>query len=166
LIRVILKAAGNDVEKAYNVDCENNPHAMLTSTISGCLPCKRIFFLKWKPDKDEVKLRQSLIDLIRTVMQELESNHFTSIAFPAIGCGQHGCSVNLVVKTMVNEMKQILLTRNLRTTVKFVIQSNQQNVYDEFCKQLLKTRDGKFMMFLFEKECLNPLTEQIILVNQ
>lgn len=71
------------------------------------------------------------------------SHNFRSIAFPAIGCGKHGCSVKTVVKTMVEEMKKQLIQRNQNWTVKFVIQPNQGDVYDEFCKQVLKTEDGK-----------------------
>ncbi|CAF0956028.1 unnamed protein product [Didymodactylos carnosus] len=43
------------------------------------------------------------------------------VAFPAIGCGKHGCSVDVVVKTM----------------------PEQQNIFDEFCKQVLASQVGK-----------------------
>jgi hypothetical protein len=36
-------------------------------------------------------------------------------------------------------MKQEIEDRKLPWTVKFIIQPNQQNVYDEFCKQLLSS---------------------------
>jgi hypothetical protein len=44
---------------------------------------------------------------------------------------------------MVKEMKTQLKKRNLPWTVKFVVQPDQLNVYDEFCKQILTTYDGK-----------------------
>jgi hypothetical protein len=69
------------------------------------------------------------------------SYNFTSIAFPAIGCGEHACSVDIVVKTMVREMKKQITTRKLPWTVKFIIQPNQQNVYDEFCKHLISSEN-------------------------
>jgi hypothetical protein len=152
LIQAIIGAAGNEVQTAYNVECKNNPHSILISTLPGCLPCKRIFFLKWKPTDDEATLRQSLVDLIRNVIQHLIPYNFTSIAFPAIGCGQFGCSVDLVVKTMVKEMKSQLIIRNLPLTVKFVVQPNQQNIYDEFCKQVLTTQNdrGKILLLLLQ----------------
>ena len=142
LIRAITEAAGDDVQTAYNAERQNNMHSILTSTVPGRLPCKRIFFLEWKPDNDQAKLRQSLIDLIWIVIQHLIPYNFTSIAFPAIGCGEHGCSVDLVVKTLVKEIKNQLIMRDLALTVKFVIQPNQQNIYDEFCKQVLTTHNG------------------------
>jgi O-acetyl-ADP-ribose deacetylase (regulator of RNase III) len=83
------------------------------------------------------------------VMQHLIQYNFTSIAFPAIGCGEHGCSIDVIVKTMVNEIKNQLIMRNLPLTVKFIIQPNQQNIYDEFCKQVLATQNSKFSSFLF-----------------
>lgn len=76
------------------------------------------------------------------------SYKFTSLAFPALGCGKHGCSVDIVVKTLVKEMKNQLTMRNLPLTVKFVIQPDQQNIYDEFCKQLLTIQDGIVKIFL------------------
>jgi hypothetical protein len=42
---------------------------------------------------------------------------------------------------MVREMKQQIEKRKLPWTVKFIIHPNQQNVYDEFCKQLLSLSD-------------------------
>jgi hypothetical protein len=111
----------------------------MISTPPGHLHCKRIFFLKWEPDEDPELLRQSIADLISNVIQNARSHKFTSIAFPAIGCGEHACSVDIVVKTMVKKMKQEIEDRKLPWTVKFIIQPNQQNVYDEFCKQLLSS---------------------------
>ena len=82
-----------------------------------------------------------------TVVQNVKAHNFSSIAFPAIGCGQHGCSVDVVVETMVLEMKKHLVKRNLPWTVKFIIQSDQENVYNEFCTQVLNTQDGKMKVF-------------------
>ncbi|CAF4927004.1 unnamed protein product, partial [Rotaria sp. Silwood1] len=88
----IIKVAGDEVKASYDTQHENNPNSILISTPSGVLPCKRIFFVKWQPDKNEVILRQSLVDLIGIVIQNVISYKFTSCAFPALGCGQHGCS--------------------------------------------------------------------------
>ncbi len=146
-MRAILEAAGDDVKKAYNLECQNKSHGILISTVPGDLPCKRIFFLEWKPDIDEEKLRQSLVDRVWMAMQHLIQYNFTSIAFPAIGCGEHGCSIDVIVKTLVKELKNQLIMRNLPLKVKFVIQPNQQNIYDEFCKQVLTTQNSIFNFF-------------------
>lgn len=146
-MRAIMEAAGGEIQTAYNTERQNEKHSLLISTGPGRLPCKRIFFLEWKPDNDNAKLRQSLIDLTWIVIQHLTPYNFTSIAFPAIGCGAHGCSVDLVVKTLVKEIKNQLMMRNLPFTVKFVIQPDQQNIYDEFCKQVLTKADGTVKIF-------------------
>ncbi|CAF3757348.1 unnamed protein product [Rotaria magnacalcarata] len=138
----IIKAAGKQCQSAYNTELENRPHSILIAIPPGALPCKQILFVKWKPDKDDKILQQSLVDLISIVVQNVISYKFTTFAFPAIGCGQHGCSVDIVVKTMVREMKNHLVQRDLAWRVKFVVQPNQENVYDEFCTQLLTTQDG------------------------
>ena len=149
LIKAITKVAGAEVQKAYHTEYDNNSNAVLISTPAGALPCKRIFFIKWQPSIDKDALRQSLVDLIWTVMQNMLSHKFTSLAFPAIGCGKHGCSVDVVVKTLVKEMKNQLIMRKLPLTVKFVIQPEQTNIYDEFCKQLLTSEEGIVTIFFY-----------------
>ncbi|CAF3464517.1 unnamed protein product, partial [Rotaria sp. Silwood2] len=147
LTDAIIKAAGEKIQKVYDNELENHPNSVLIATPSGALLCKQIFFVKWDSDPDEEILRQSLVDLMYTVVQNVKSHNFTSIAFPAIGCGKHGCSINIVVKTMVLEMKRHLITRNLSWTMKFVVEPDQENIYDEFSKQVLTTQDGKTKVF-------------------
>ncbi|CAF1074783.1 unnamed protein product [Rotaria sordida] len=139
----IIKAAGDEVETAYEIEYRCNPNSILISTPPGKLPCQRIFFLRWEPDADDSILRQSIIDFIWNIIQNVISCNYTSIACPAIGCGGYGCSVDIVVKTIVQEIKNQLKTRNLALTVKFVIRPEQQNIYDEFCKQVLASEEGK-----------------------
>ncbi|CAF1167765.1 unnamed protein product [Rotaria sordida] len=97
----------------------------------------------WEPDADDSILRQSIIDFIWNIIQNVISCNYTSIACPAIGCGGYGCSVDIVVKTIVQEIKNQLKTRNLALTVKFVIRPEQQNIYDEFCKQVLASEEER-----------------------
>lgn len=162
-----MDAAGQEVKTAYSTECENNPNVILISTPSGQLPSKRIFFVKWEPDKDDNRLRQSLIDLIWNVIQNIMVYKFTSIAFPAIGCGKHACSVDTVVETLVNEMKKQIKTRDLPLMVKFVIQNDQQDIYDKFCKQILATEEGNrmlfFRMFLLHYSSLLDITDSMSL---
>ncbi|CAF5044035.1 unnamed protein product [Rotaria sp. Silwood1] len=143
LTQTIIEAAGDEVKTTYETESKRNPNSILISTPPGQLSCRRIFFLKWKPDADDSILRQSIIDFIWNVIQNIISCNYTSVAFPAIGCGGYGCSVDIVVKTMVREIKNQLKTRNLSLTVKFVIQPEQQNIYDEFCKQVLASKKSE-----------------------
>lgn len=142
----VIRAGGRELQMAYNAECKNNPHSILISTPSGALPSKRIFFIDWQPHQDHAKLRRSLVDLMQNVIQNVMGHKFTSLAFPAIGCGKYTCSVDIVVKTLVIEMKNQLLTRDIQLVVKFVIESDQQIIYDEFCKEVLATQDGMIVL--------------------
>ena len=142
----VIDAAGDQIRTAYNIEHDSNPHSILISTPSGALPSKRIFFVKWQPDKDAAKLQQSLVDLIQNVIQNVMAHKLTSLAFPAIGCGKYACSVDVVVRTLVNEMKNQLSMRDLQLTVKFVIQSDQKSIYDEFCEQILAAQEGMILL--------------------
>ncbi|CAF1095502.1 unnamed protein product [Rotaria sordida] len=141
LKRAIMNAAGSDVQMAYAKEYKSNPDSLTLSISSGQLPCKRIFFVKWEPNTDKEVLQQSIVDLIWNVIQNIILYKFTSVAFPAIGCGKHGFSKEILVKTMVREIKNQLKMRNLPLTVKFVIEPEQPEIYDEFCKQVLSSQE-------------------------
>jgi O-acetyl-ADP-ribose deacetylase (regulator of RNase III) len=146
LKQAILTQAGIEVQTAYETEYQHDPNSSLISMPPGQLPCKRIFFLKWQPNTDEGILRQSIVDFIWNVIQNVITNNYTTIAIPAIGCGKHNCSLDIVVKTMVNEIKEQLKLRHLPLTVTFVIQSEQKNVYGEFCKQLFASGYDKALI--------------------
>lgn len=60
---------------------------------------------------------------------------------PAIEYGKHDGSLDTVVKIMVLAMRTRLIKRNISWKKNFIIQPDERTVYDEFCKQLLSTRD-------------------------
>ncbi|CAF1643231.1 unnamed protein product, partial [Didymodactylos carnosus] len=138
LLQYIMIEAGQSVKEAYYTEIRNYPNAVVISTAPGNLPCKKIFFISWMPDNDKNTLRQSVIDLVSNAIQNALAHNFTSIAFPAIGCGEYGCSVDVVVKTLVREAKNQLTIRNVPLTISFIIQEDKQNIYDEFCKQVVQ----------------------------
>ncbi|CAF0819065.1 unnamed protein product [Rotaria sordida] len=142
LTQILMKAGGDEVEIAYYQAYINNPNSLIISTPSGQLPCKRIFFIKWEPNRDPELLQQSVIDLIWNVIQNVISYNYNSIAFPALGCGKHACSIDIIIKTMIREMKKEIQMRKLSWLVKFIIEPNHQNIYDEFCKQLLSSNES------------------------
>ncbi|CAF2060473.1 unnamed protein product [Rotaria magnacalcarata] len=137
LQKAILDAAGEESQRAYDKELKTHSNATLFTLPSGALPCKKIFLVTWMPDKDEKVLQRSLTDLIYTVVLNTQQHNFTSIALPAIGCGKIGCSMEIVVKTMVHAMKANPMERSLPWKVKFVVETTQAKVYEEFCKQLL-----------------------------
>lgn len=139
LRQILLKAAGDQARSVYNREQAVNPNASVIITPPGHLQCKKIFFFNWEPNKNKDILRKSIADLIANVVKNVHSQKCTSLAFPALGCGEYACAVDIVVKTMVKEMKQQIEQNNLPWTVKFVIHPSQQHVYDEFCKQVLSS---------------------------
>lgn len=71
---------------------------------------------------------------------------YSSIAFPAIGCGEHNCSVDVIVETMVHSIRKELKKRKLAWTVKFIIEHHKQNVYNEFCRQASTPEKSKTLI--------------------
>ncbi|CAF1181529.1 unnamed protein product [Adineta steineri] len=121
LKEAILRAAGNEVRTEYETQLKHDPNLIVISTSSGQLPCKRIFFIKWRPNEHEPILQQSIRDFIWIVIHNVVSCKYKSIAFPAIGCGLHGCSEEIVVKTMVKELKKMLTEKKLALTLFTII---------------------------------------------
>ena len=138
----ILEVAGCEIQTSYNIELLNNPNSSLLTTPPGDLLCKAIFFLKWQPTNDETTLRQSIVDLIWSVIQNTILYNFTSIAFPTIGYETFNCNIDSLIPMMVKEMKQQLIKTDLPLTVKFVSQPNQDTIYNEFCKQVLTIQEG------------------------
>lgn len=138
----ILDEAGSEIYTSYNIELLSNPDSSIIITPPGDLSCKAIFFLKWQPTNDETTLRQSIVDLIWTVFQTALEYNYTSIAFPTIGYESFGCSIDVMIRTMVKEMKTQLIKTGLPLTIKFVAEPDQNTIYDEFCKQVLTTQEG------------------------
>lgn len=52
--------------------------------------------------------------------------------------------MDILIRTMVKEMKNQLIKTNLPWTIKFAVEPNQNTIYDEFCKQVLTIHEGIF----------------------
>ncbi len=68
------------------------------------------------------------------VIKKAASEQYRSVAFPAIGCGEYGCSINLVAQTFVRQIQQLLTKYPI--SVLFVIQPERMDVYEEFREQI------------------------------
>ena len=120
-------------------------------TSSGDLHCKQIFFIQWKSATNEQTLRESFVDLISMIVQNMKKFHHTSIALPAIGCAQDDCSVGIIAKILVREMARQLIHRNLSWRMKFVIDPRDKHVYIQFCEQLSAIADVKGKILVIEQ---------------
>jgi hypothetical protein len=72
--------------------------------------------------------------LVSDVIKTAASENYKSIAFPAIGCGEYGCSISVIAQAFVREVEQQLITYPI--AISFVIQPNKINIYEEFQKQV------------------------------
>ncbi|CAF1378181.1 unnamed protein product [Rotaria sp. Silwood1] len=142
LKKIIMNAAGDKAKLMYNTEYKKNPNSPLISIPSCQLACNRIFFIKWQPDKNLAILRKSITDFVSIVIQNTIAYQFSSIALPIIGCGQHGCPVNLMAKTMIAEIKKQLTISNVPMIVKFIVEPEREHVYQTFCKQIEATQEG------------------------
>ncbi|CAF1208361.1 unnamed protein product [Rotaria sordida] len=139
LRQIVIMEGGEEVYGAYEKENKTNPDCLLISTPPGNLPCKRIFFLKWVPDENENLLRQSIVDFIWNVIQNVLAYKFDSIAFPPIGCAHSNISTSIIIQTLINQLIYQIKNRNLSLTVKFIILPDQDEIYQEFHQELLKT---------------------------
>lgn len=150
LTQILLHAAGKDAADSFNQQQKANPNSLIIVTPPGDLRCKQLFFLKWEPNNnnDDELLKQSIDDLIHNLVQNLLSYNFTSIAFPAIGCGEYGFNLNVLIKALVRSFRYQLIKRRLSWTIHFVIEPQHQQIFDEFSRQILASNQSHSFVFL------------------
>ena len=147
----MLIEAGEKVYEYYEKETNTNPNALLITTPAGNLSCKRIFFLKWEPDENEIKLRQSINDFISNVIQNVLSYSYDSIAFPSIGSGHSNISNIIIIKTLINQLIYQIKNRNLSLIIKFIILPDQNQIYQQFSQELLTVEQGLFFFIKRKK---------------
>ena len=131
----VFKRAGKSLRKAYITKYHEDETSLVFSiNTEGKLPSKAIYFVNWYPNGDPNELCQSIAQLVIDVMEKAVRENYQSIAFPAIGCGDFGCSIELVAQTFVKEVHQQLAKHSI--VVSFVIQSDRRDIYNEFQRQI------------------------------
>ena len=101
---------------------------------SGQIAAKKIYFLEWKANDDPIILRKSIEKFVSDAIGHAVNEGYQTIAFPAIGCGRFGCSINIIAQTMVGEAHRKLSSNGI--SVAFVIQPDRRDIYDEFQKHI------------------------------
>jgi hypothetical protein len=120
---------------SYNAELNKNSEASIIAVnTAGQLASKRIYFLSWKASSDASILCKSIEKFVSDAIEKAAEERYRSISFPAIGCGQFGCSTNLVAQAMVGEAYRKLLIHNM--SISFVIQPERTDIYDEFQKHI------------------------------
>jgi len=135
LVDSVFKAGGKSLKKSFERQVkENETDPVISVAADGKLASKAVYFVPWKPDSDPNKLCESIEKLVKNVIKKAASENYKSIAFPAIGCGEYGCSISLVAQTFVRRVRELLKKHPI--TVLFVIQPDKIDIYEEFRKQL------------------------------
>lgn len=120
---------------SYAAELDKNPNAaVITVKATGHIKSKCVYFLPWKPNSNDSVFRTSIKRFVADAMSKAVLDGYRSIAFPAIGCGQLGCSADVIAQVMVEEVYQ--LSQKQEISVMFVIQTGKTDVYDAFQKQI------------------------------
>lgn len=130
-----MEVGGKSFQKSFNSKHKQNPQAKIISVAAeGQLKSKAVYFLDWHPHPNPKVLCKSIEELVTNVIQQAVSENFQSIAFPAIGCGEFGCSVSTVAEAFVKVVRSTIAINPIQ--IVFVIKSDKPEIYKEFCKQL------------------------------
>ena len=129
----------------------------------GQLASKRVYFLPWKVHFDKGLLQKSVKTFVANAITRAVQEGYYSIAFPAIGCGQVGCSVTLVAQSMVEEAHQ--LSHKHGMSVLFVIEPQRADVYQEFQKEINSRPLSSVMSTMPTKIVSLPVNKGVIEVE-
>lgn len=106
---------------------------LIELNVENILPCKRVYLIDWEPSKDLNALRQSLDELLRRTIDRSKKDGWTSIAYPAIGCGEFQCPADVVAQTLFKQLKKLL--PNCSVKVSWIIHHDRQEIFNQFVKQ-------------------------------
>lgn len=135
LVESVFKAAGKSFKRAFEAQVKENETASVISVRSeGELGSKAVYFVPWKPSSDPQMLVQSIEQLVKNVMKKAASEKYRSIAFPAIGCGEYGCDIELIARTFVGKVRELL--ERWPISILFVIQPGKTDVYEKFRNEI------------------------------
>jgi hypothetical protein len=135
LLGSIFQVGGDSVKTPYETEYLQNPTSpIITVAAAGQLTSKKIYFLPWEPNKDATLLIESIKTFVSNAMKKARAENYQSIAFPAIGCGEHGCPISVVAQTIINEIRHQLTSHPM--SIFIVIQPERTDIFNEFQRQI------------------------------
>lgn len=139
LLNDILNKAGATIKNQVNETLKNgNIEHSGYSTLGGQLLCQRLLFLPWTTQKlDDTNLRQSIYTFFKAAIVHAIGTQQTSIAFPALGCGELKYDPKLIAEIILNETQRYA---NYNLKILIVLQPNKNEVYEAFCIKLAELR--------------------------
>lgn len=160
----ILKKAGQLVEQEYK-ECEKLITTEAFEIDSGQLQCRKILFVRWHIDETNKEVfYQSIRNFVSEAVQYAIKGHYTSIAFPSIGCGLLNFDKNIIANEMLVEAQKQLLAANVLLQIIFVILSDQNDVYQTFQSKLENLQKGQIETM--DSQISYKLTSKYMIENQ
>jgi hypothetical protein len=139
LLEDILKKAGTEVKDKVGAALSSGKITQNGyETAGGQLLCRRLFFLPWTTQKlDNVTLRQTIQTFFTTAIQHAVETKKTSLAFPALGCGELKYDPNIIAEIILEETQRYA-SYNLKILI--VLLENKDENYRAFCVKLAELR--------------------------
>ncbi|CAF1055974.1 unnamed protein product [Rotaria sordida] len=142
LLNDILDKAGTSIK---NQVIEALQNGQITyngyETSGGQLFCQRLLFVPWTTQKlDDRNLRQSIHIFFTTAIIHALNTQQTSIAFPALGCGELKYDPKLIAEVILDETQRYA---NFNLKILIVLLPNKNEAYEAFCVKLAELRQRK-----------------------
>jgi hypothetical protein len=139
LLNDILEKAGTEVEDKVNAALRSGQITCNGyETAGGQLLCQRLFFLPWTTEKlDNRTLRQTIQMFFTTAIHHAVKTKKTSLAFPALGCGELKYDPNIIAEIILEETQRYA-SYNLKILI--VLLPKKTENYRAFCVKLAELR--------------------------
>ncbi|CAF0820337.1 unnamed protein product [Adineta ricciae] len=135
--RKILKEAGSEANDTFASEYERNPHSLIIPTPPGHLNCHRIFFIKWDPYANGIRLYQAVADFVWNIVQNVIAHDFQSVAIPIGGEQESTDTLKIIIEAMIKSIQKQIIIRKLSIFVKIVVESDEQFIYSSLCEKIL-----------------------------
>ena len=139
LLNDILNKAGASIKDQVNeaFTDENIKHNGY-STPGGQLLCQQLLFLPWTTQRlNESDLRQSIHAFFKAAITYALETQQTSIAFPALGCGELKYDPKLIAEVILDETERYA---NYNLKILIVLFPGKNEAYEAFCLKLAALR--------------------------
>ncbi|CAF4699150.1 unnamed protein product, partial [Rotaria sp. Silwood1] len=142
LMNDICKKAGKAVADEVNAATQTGKiMSEGYETVGGKLFCQKLFFLPWTTKKlDDITLRRSIQKFFQTAIHYAVNTGRTSLAFPALGCGELNYDPSTIAEIILDET-QIYANYNLQILI--VLLPEKTENYKAFCFKLAELRQKK-----------------------
>ena len=142
LLNDILDKAGTTIKDEVNRALKDGSITQNGySTPGGELLCQRLLFIPWTTEKLNVRdLRQSIHTFFTAAIEYALKTQQTSIAFPALGCGELRYDPELIAEVILDETER---HANYNLKILIILLKDKTEAYEAFCFKLAELRRRK-----------------------